>query len=118
MTTKISHHDLAQFTGSEQFYRHSLMRSINYSEGVHYLAETAGAHWLVDKVATLQLEPEIKREEFQVWKLNVANDAGTLTCEDGNGNVVHSEEITFTDFPLDHIDLWFANGVIYLPSEH
>jgi hypothetical protein len=27
--------DLAQFTGSEEFFRHSLNRSVLYSEGAH-----------------------------------------------------------------------------------
>ncbi|WP_028164103.1 DUF6876 family protein [Bradyrhizobium elkanii] len=106
--TSITHADLAQFTGSEQWFRHSLMRNITYTEGVQYLAEKAGAYWLVDKVATLQLEPVVRTEEFQVWKLKVADNRATLVCEDGNDNVVYREEIAFTDFPLDHIDLWFT----------
>jgi hypothetical protein len=31
---------------------------------------------------------------------------------------VYAKEIEFTDFPLTEITLFFANGVIYLPSEH
>lgn len=42
----------------------------------------------------------------------------TLVCEDGNDNAVYTQLIEFTDFPLDEITLWFANDVIYLPSEH
>jgi hypothetical protein len=42
----------------------------------------------------------------------------TLVCEDGNDKAVVSKEIPFTDFPLDAIELWFANSIIYLPSEH
>jgi hypothetical protein len=113
----LTHADLAHFTGSEQVYRHSLMRNMLYTEGVQYLAEKAGAYWLLDKVATMQLEPRVKAEEFQAWKLKVADSKATLTCEDGNGNIVHKEEIEFTDFPLDHIDLWVENHVIMLPSE-
>ncbi len=40
------------------------------------------------------------------------------TCDDGNGNIVFTKPIEYTDFPLDKISLWFANNVIYLPSEH
>lgn len=113
--------DLAHFTGSETFYRHSLMRSVTYTEGVQFLAEKAGAYWLVDKVATLQLEPEVRREEFQVWKLwldRSDNSKATLVCEDGNDKVVYRETIDFTDFPLDEITLYFVNNVIMLPSEY
>jgi hypothetical protein len=118
MAEKLTQADLAQFTGSERWYRHSLMRTITYTEGVQFLAEKAGAYWLVDKIATLQLEPKIKREEFQAWKLTVAENRGKLLCEDGNGNAVYREEIEFTDFPLDEIMLWYTNSVIMLPSEY
>jgi hypothetical protein len=115
--SKLTREDLAQFTGTSQRFRHALMRNVTYTEGVQYLAERAGAYWLIDKVAILQLEPKVKPEEFQVWKLRVADDKATLTCEDGNDNEVYRESITFTDFPLVEIDLWFENNVIMLPSE-
>ena len=113
----ITHADLAQFTGTETWFRHGLMPKITYTEGVQYLAEQAGAYWLIDKVATLQLDKKVRTEEFQVWKLKVANDKASLVCEDGNDNVVYREKIEFTDFPLDEITLWFENNVIMLPSE-
>ena len=46
------------------------------------------------------------------------NHTATLTCEDGNGNVVFTKALTFTDFPLEEITLYFTNGVILLPSEN
>jgi hypothetical protein len=38
--------------------------------------------------------------------------------EDGEYNVVYTQQLEFTDFPLDEISLWFTNNTIYLPSEH
>lgn len=43
--------------------------------------------------------------------------APTLTCDDGNGHIVYTKEIEYTDFPLDEITFYYANNVIYLPSE-
>lgn len=114
----ITHSDLNQFTGTERWFRHSLMRTVTYTEGVQYLAEKANAYWLIDKVASLQLEPKIKREEFQTWLLKVTGSQADLTCDDGNGNIVYSEHIDFTDFPLDEIKLFYTNNVIMLPSEY
>lgn len=117
--SKLSHHDLRQFTGTEQWFRHGLVRNVSYTEGVRYLAEQGQAYWLIDKIATNQLEPKIKREEFQVWKLKVSEKlTATLTCEDDNDNIIHLEEISFTDFPLDQVELWVEGGVILLPNEH
>jgi hypothetical protein len=57
--------------------------------------------------------------EFQVWKLTVHPDrSATLTCDDGNDNIVFTKKIEYTDFPLNEITLYFANHVIHLPSEY
>lgn len=121
MTTKtLNAADLDMFTGSETFYRHAINRKVVYTEGAHHVAEAGGAFWLLDEIALIQpYEPKIAAEEFQVWTLTVrSNRTAALVCEDGNGNIVFSKEISFTDFPLEAITLWFANDTIYLPSEH
>lgn len=110
--------DLEQFTGTFHTYRHSLMRHVVYTDGVKYVAEAGGAYWLIDKIATLQLDPKVAKEDFQVWQLKVSESAGDLTCDDGNGNVVHRERIGFTDFTLDEIRFFYCNRTIMLPSEY
>jgi len=111
--------DLAQFTGSEQWYRHGLARKVLYTDGVQYVGETGGAYWLIDEIAFGQAEPAIAAEEFQLWKLTVnADNTAVLTCDDGNGTIVFSKRIEFTDFPLEQITFYFTNNVIMLPSEY
>ncbi len=110
---------LAHFTGSEIRWRHGLVRGILYTDGAKYVADKGGAHWLLDIIALAQVsEPRVKTEPFQVWTLKVTCNTATLMCDDGDGNVVFSQHITFTDFPLDEITFWFQDGTIYLPSEH
>jgi hypothetical protein len=88
---KLTVADLKQFTGSEHFYRHGLSRNHIYTEGVQFLAERAQAYWLLDKIA-LHGSSKIARESFQVWKLTVNPDgSATLTTEDGNDNVLRTE---------------------------
>ncbi len=111
--------DLRQFTGSETFYRHSLVRSIVYTEGVQYMAEQASPYWLLDEVATSQLIVEVAAEPFQVWTLKLRPDQGAvLHCEDGNNGHIFDKLISFTDFPLDEISLWYVDRTILLPSEY
>jgi hypothetical protein len=46
---------------------------------------------------------------------------GTLTCDDGNGNISVAEKIEYTDFPLQQIAIWIViedEIFMYLPSEH
>jgi hypothetical protein len=77
---------LVQFTGSEEFYRHSLARNILYTEGARYVAQSAGAYWPLDEITFAQQgQKAVAAEELQVWTLKVNSDrTATLTCEDGN----------------------------------
>src|SRR5688572_6248543 len=112
--------DLRQFTGTETWHRHSCVRKVLYTNGVKYVAETAGAYWLLDDIAFAQHgDKRVAAEAFQLWTLRVHPDCtATLTCVDGNGNPVFTKALTFTDFPLEEITLYFTNGVILLPSEY
>jgi hypothetical protein len=119
-TAKLSEADLANFTGSENWYRHGINRAILFTDGAKYVADQAGAYWLLDAIAIGQrYEKKVAAEGFQVWTLKVREDrTASLTCGDGNDNIVYTQHIEFTDFPLDEITLWFANNTIYLPTEH
>jgi hypothetical protein len=119
-TAKLSDADLAQFTGSEQWFRHGLNRQILFTEGAKYVADGGGAYWLLDEIALSQRsEKRLARQPFQVWKLTVnADRTGTICVQDGNDNVLLTKALEFTDFPIPEITLWFSNNVIYLPSEH
>jgi hypothetical protein len=119
-TTSLTEADLRQFTGTEHWYRHSFVRKVLYTDSVQYVAEKGGAYWLLDEIAFVQCgNKRIAAEAFQLWRLRVHPDqTATLTCEDGNGNTVFTKALTFTDFPLEEITLYFTNGVILLPSEN
>lgn len=121
MTTEpLTYHDLKQFTGSEEFFRHGINRSVIYTEGAQFLAERAGAYWLLDAIAIPQAHIKaLKHEAFQLWRLKVNDDrSAALTCDDGNGKVVYRHDIPYTDFPLQEVQLYYCDGTILLPSEY
>jgi len=120
MTKTLSKADLAQFTGSEQSFRHGINRRVLFTDGAKFVADQAGAYWLLDEIAIIQPHnARVSAEGFQVWKLAVnADQTGVLTCDDGNGRVIFSKEIEYTDFPPEGITLWFTNNTILLPSEY
>jgi len=76
MTMKtLSKSDLAQFTGSENWYRHGINRNVLYTDGAQHVAEHGGAYWLLDEIAIIQpYNKAVAAEEFQVWKLAVRPD--------------------------------------------
>jgi hypothetical protein len=109
--------ELMQFTGTEYYHKHPL--GIMYTDGIDYLCKKYSCFWLIDAVASWQFDKKVRKQEFQVFRLKVHDDkSAVLTIEDGNYNKVAEQIISFSDVQIEEIDLWFANGVCYLPSEH
>ena len=115
--------DLLQFSGGGDQYWHWTKR-LRYTEGVRYLAETAGAYWLIDAIASYQGTKKLRTErlrEFQLWQLTVKDKKAVLTCREDDGEpAAVRQKIEFTDFPLDEIKLYVESGdglVLMLPGE-
>ena len=122
MTDKktLSEADLRQFTGTEQWYRHGMVRDVLFTDGVKYVAETGGAYWLIDEIAFAQRgEKRVAAEEFQHWKLTVNADRTAMpTCDDGNDHIIFEKRIEYTDFPLEQVRFYVVNKTILLPTEY
>ncbi len=111
--------ELKQFIGSSVIYEHWL--GISYTEGVQYLAEAASAYWLLDLIASHQTKRFLsnpKLQDFQIWRLSVHENSGTLICEWDTNMEVLRQEIEYTDFPLQSIKLYLVRQVLMLPSEY
>jgi hypothetical protein len=117
---RLTQRDLEPFIGTENRYRHAINRLVLFTDGVKYLADRAGAYWLIDEIALIQpYNRSVAAEAFQVWKLKVNEDrSANLICDDGNDRIVYVKRIAFTDFPLESVVLWFAKDTILLPSEY
>jgi hypothetical protein len=123
---------LAHCSGTEPggYLRHKPFggRGIVLAQGARFLAERVGAWWLMD--AILSHQPEARKDEmlrdFQIWRLRVKDKAAVLTCERDTDDVAITQEIPYTDFPLDEVKLYLELGsadgvnpdyVLMLPSE-
>ena len=120
--------DLSLFTGSEEFYRHHLGGS--YTDGVKWMAASCSAYWLLDAVfsylpwvassgdyffpVTFE-KKRIEKTGLEYWMLTIGSLENPMSW---------SQEIEFSDFPLDHIKLFLCdNGgelgwTLLLPSEY
>ena len=124
--------ELPHFTGTEEYHRivYPWLCNTDFllTDGAKHLADKAGvisgtAYWLIDILASYQREKPVKEEPFQVWKLTVKESVGKVTCDDGNGRILVSQDIPFVDFALDEATLYVSsdeyNGIIVmLPSEY
>ena len=56
---------------------------------------------------------------MQFWKLTVNPDrSAVLICERDSDDVAVTQEIPFTDFPLELVTIYCQDGVLLLPSEY
>ncbi len=128
----LTHESLRQFTGTEGYHRWSpLFRRHCLTDGAQYLAEQAGAYWLMDAIAShhqTACQKDHRCRDIQFWTLKTDLDKHTcvLQCwgDSGKGEKpVVTQEIEYTDFPLEEIKLFCqpldeTNWVIMLPSEY
>jgi hypothetical protein len=74
-TAKLSEHELSQFTGSENWYRHGVNRNVVLTDSAKHVADEGGAYWLLDAIAICQrYEKRVTAAPFQVLKLTVRDD--------------------------------------------
>lgn len=110
---------LAHFIGTEHYYR--LTPSAVLTDGTKYLAEAAGAFWLMDAIASY-LPQFTGRQDFIFAKLVRTGSQAELTLDDGNGRVLERQHIEYTDFPMQSIQLFACWGgeywVLMLCSEY
>lgn len=119
--------NLSNFTGTENYYSNKRYPFV-YTDGIKYLAENGEAYWLLDAIASWQGEPIIKDDQdlnrIQFWKLKINPDqSAILICERDQDDIVITQKIPFTDFPITEITLYLCGmginrGVLILPSEH
>ena len=86
-----------QTTGTNEWYEH-WTNVLTYTDGVKFVAETCGAYWLIDVVASYQRDPGFRRllqagtyRDFQVWRLEPHRDR--------EGNIDYWVVDAWTDSP-------------------
>ena len=135
VTQMLSQVELGGFTGSLQWTRHWMNPRIIYSEGMAFVADRAGAHWLLDAItshlthnpdliARRQADPDFDRLHF--WFLTRHEDGSArLECRsDSDQPAVVTQDIEYTDFPLASFTVYAGTDgpdtptKLFLPSEY
>lgn len=106
---------LPEFFGTSGYHRFLVGNLL--TDGVVALAERFHCFWFLDIVCSYTFA--LKDYEFQVWTLvKLPDSRATVTCTDGNKNLLVKQVITVTDFSVDTAIVWKEGNVILLPSEH
>jgi hypothetical protein len=119
--------DLTQFIGTEKYYRWSaLFPNFLLTDGAHYVAEQAGAYWLMDAIASHLKSYKDAGFAIVVFGKDATQEGGgfTLRIVDDipSTKVYATQKIEYSDFPLDEIKLYViydgTHWTILLPSEY
>lgn len=110
---------LRQFTGTTHYYR--IDSKTLLTDGAYYLATQAGAFWLMAVFSSYLLELKLD-DWFTVLKLKTVGNKTAVTIDDRNDNILTTQEIENSDFPLDEVTLYGCwdgeHWVLMLPSEY
>ena len=112
--------NLAQFTGTAHYYR--INPHVVLTDGAKYLVDSTSCYWLIDLIASYVIQPGFDSQDFVVINMRVTERQAEINLDDGNGNMLATQQIEFTDFPLDQIRLYACRSeqywVVMLPSEY
>ena len=114
--------ELAQFTGSEHLYFNPLYRRLNYTDGIKYFAERAGAYWLLDIIGT-EFHPKTTGENpkwdyFLSITMKVKDSKAQVKVTDGNDTTFTTKAISYTDCPEGEWHFYLTDNVLMLASEY
>jgi len=121
---------LPYFTGSTELHK-SFLGSY-YTDGIRYLAEKAGAYWLIDLIASHQPRVRqtllrIEERDFQLWilkqlpktcKADWKIEAWTDTPGSDCSVKLTQQVIPYSDFPLDEFQCYVVDGTMMLKTEY
>lgn len=106
--------ELPEFSGTFYYYNYY---SLLLTDGAMFLAEAARCFWLIDILWSIH--HLMRRHDMVVCTLEVNEDrTAVFTAIGDREEIVHRQEIPYTDFPLDSTKLYYADGVVLLPGEY
>ena len=117
-----------EFFGTEEYHKFSILfPKTVLTDGAKWLADNGECYWLMDIIGSI--EEIIADEPFTVVELTIQNKAqvpnpkAVVKVDDGNGNVLYTQLIEYTDFPLNNVKLYANRGennlrVVMLTSEY
>lgn len=114
--------ELQKFSGTENYYT-STFQTLLLTDGVHFLRESANCYWLIDIVESVQhLEKIRNNSSFIVWRIEKQDtDKATVSAWSDiphKSELLYSQELVYTDFPLKEFEFYQCGDVLLLKSEY
>jgi len=107
-----------QATGTTMYHRYSSFPGYPVvTDGVIAVAEAAECFWFLDIIGSYQTNKDLD-PEFQVWTLEVFADQTAIVAAYNDTELIITQDIPYTDFPLEKFKVYLIQGVILLPGEY
>jgi hypothetical protein len=116
-------HQLKWATGTETWFRHSLVRKSLRTEGIEMYLDIAQAYWLMDIIAT-EFHNQVlnKAGRTHYITLKVEGSKAVIKMTNGEGTLIYERRISYTDHVEGEIQFNFIYdgeySVLCLPSEN
>lgn len=112
------------FGGTDSY--HKMYPKIILTDGVLRVCQAAECFWFMDIINSYQHDRRITSDEMlrgmQFWslKVNTTTNKGTAILERDSDDVVLTQKIDFTDFPLEEFKVYYSpmEGIVCLPEEY
>lgn len=105
--------ELNHFSGTINLYCTPLCKDFTYTDGIKFMADKYGMHWLLNDIAFKHL-PKVRKKHpdwFYSVKLTQRKDSEMdLEFTDGNDFIIHKQHYGFVDLIFDKLNLFIQNG--------
>ena len=114
---------LGNFYGTESYHKLTFTDLLG-TDGIKFLCENAKCFWLMDIVGSVMYKT--KNEPFLIWRIVKTDNKAVVSCytdseQDGSysdSKKVYSQNITYTDFPLNEFEFYQQGNVVMLKGEY
>lgn len=115
--------ELSNFTGTENYYKASVLSNLKLTDGMQHLRERADCYWLVTIVESVQHLDKIKaNKEFILWRIEVKGKGFVVSAYRDSPlskeNLLYTQEGEYTDFPLKEYEFYQVDDTLLLKSEY
>ena len=127
MTTELENKEtlaesLKQFYGTEHYYKVNSFFKAVATDGVYYFANKGGAFWALDEILLMRgdliRKGKVRSTDPLFFEIKSKNSKATITCDDGNGNILRTKRISYTDLEAGTYKIYYIDDVLLLPSEY
>jgi len=99
-----------------QSYTPTILKML-MTEGIVDLIKLAKCNWLITDAAVI-IGNKIAVKSFVVIKIKVENNKATVTYDDGNYNILHTQQYEYTDLSEGEFEFYWQRNVFMLKSEY